>query len=137
MNICIFLSQGLKSQAAKLLGSVDFLGNPLGLFNDVTEGISGLLKDGNVGVALFVLRFAAFDNPFGIFKLFLTICQYFQLSYILILTFAAELDTPCVTFFNNPPTLPSFIKPDIPSVTSLNKPRGFPKKSTEPNNFAA
>ena len=49
MNICIFLFQGLKSQAAKLLGSVDFLGNPLGLFNDVTEGISGLIKDGNVG----------------------------------------------------------------------------------------
>ena len=41
--------QELKSQAAKILGSVDFLGNPLGLFNDVTEGISGLIKDGNVG----------------------------------------------------------------------------------------
>ncbi|KAK3097507.1 hypothetical protein FSP39_010303 [Pinctada imbricata] len=39
----------LKSQAAKILGSVDFLGNPLGLFNDVTEGLSGLIKDGNVG----------------------------------------------------------------------------------------
>lgn len=44
-----FFLQELKSQAAKILGSVDFLGNPLGLFNDVTEGISGLLKDGNVG----------------------------------------------------------------------------------------
>ena len=44
-----FFSQELKSQAAKILGSVDFLGNPLGLFNDVTEGISGLLNDGNVG----------------------------------------------------------------------------------------
>lgn len=42
-------TEALKSQAAKLLGSVDFLGNPLGLFNDVTEGISGLIKDGNVG----------------------------------------------------------------------------------------
>jgi hypothetical protein len=39
----------LKGQAAKILGSVDFLGNPLGLFNDVTEGISGLIKDGNIG----------------------------------------------------------------------------------------
>ena len=37
-----------QSQAAKVLGSVDFLGNPLGLFNDVTEGIYGLI-DGNVG----------------------------------------------------------------------------------------
>lgn len=45
----ILVFQELKSQAAKILGSVDFLGNPLGLFNDVTEGISGLIKDGNVG----------------------------------------------------------------------------------------
>lgn len=44
-----FEFQELKSQAAKILGSVDFLGNPLGLFNDVTEGISGLINDGNVG----------------------------------------------------------------------------------------
>ena len=42
-------SQELTSQAAKILGSVDFLGNPLGLFFDVTEGISGLLQEGNVG----------------------------------------------------------------------------------------
>jgi len=38
-----------KSQAAKILGSIDFLGNPLGLFNDITDGISGLVKHGNVG----------------------------------------------------------------------------------------
>ena len=31
------------------MGSVDFLGNPLGLVSDVTEGISGLLQEGNVG----------------------------------------------------------------------------------------
>ncbi|XP_041352246.1 vacuolar protein sorting-associated protein 13D-like isoform X2 [Gigantopelta aegis] len=48
-EIMIHYTQELKSQAAKILGSVDFLGNPLGLFNDVTEGISGLIKDGNVG----------------------------------------------------------------------------------------
>ncbi len=47
-NACEIL-QELKSQAAKILGSVDFLGNPLGLFSDVTEGISGLLNEGNVG----------------------------------------------------------------------------------------
>jgi vacuolar protein sorting-associated protein 13D len=39
----------LKSQAARILGSTDFLGNPLGLVNDVTEGVSGLINDGNVG----------------------------------------------------------------------------------------
>ncbi|XP_069096842.1 intermembrane lipid transfer protein VPS13D isoform X1 [Pleurodeles waltl] len=39
----------LLSQAAKILGSVDFLGNPMGLLNDVSEGVSGLIKYGNVG----------------------------------------------------------------------------------------
>lgn len=36
-------------QAAQILGSVDFLGNPMGLLNDVTEGVSELIKYGNVG----------------------------------------------------------------------------------------
>ncbi|XP_030623060.1 vacuolar protein sorting-associated protein 13D [Chanos chanos] len=38
----------LMSQAAQILGSVDFLGNPIGLLNDVTEGVSELIKYGNV-----------------------------------------------------------------------------------------
>lgn len=40
--------QELKWQAASILGSVDFLGNPLGFANDVSEGVSSLLKEGNV-----------------------------------------------------------------------------------------
>ena len=40
--------QELKWQAAIILGSVDFLGSPLGFVNDVTEGVSGLLFEGNV-----------------------------------------------------------------------------------------
>ncbi|KAK1801786.1 hypothetical protein P4O66_022429 [Electrophorus voltai] len=39
----------LISQAAQILGSVDFLGNPIGLLNDITEGMSELIKSGNVG----------------------------------------------------------------------------------------
>lgn len=39
----------LKWQAAVIVGSVDFLGNPLGLMNDVSEGVSGLLYEGNIG----------------------------------------------------------------------------------------
>ncbi|XP_026669305.1 vacuolar protein sorting-associated protein 13D isoform X1 [Ceratina calcarata] len=38
----------LKWQAAVILGSVDFLGNPLGFVNDVTEGVSGLIYEGSV-----------------------------------------------------------------------------------------
>lgn len=39
----------LKWQAAIILGSVDFLGNPLGFVNDISEGMSGLIYEGNVG----------------------------------------------------------------------------------------
>jgi len=35
-------------RAAAILGSVDVIGNPVGLFNDVQEGFSGLFTDGNV-----------------------------------------------------------------------------------------
>ncbi|KAL3268817.1 hypothetical protein HHI36_007913 [Cryptolaemus montrouzieri] len=35
-------------QAGIILGSVDFLGNPLGFVNDVSEGVAGLLLEGNV-----------------------------------------------------------------------------------------
>nr|CAD7269838.1 unnamed protein product [Timema shepardi] len=38
----------LKWQAAFILGSVDFLGSPLGLMSDVAEGVSGFIYDGNV-----------------------------------------------------------------------------------------
>lgn len=31
-----------------ILGSVDFLGNPLGFVNDVSEGVSSFISDGNV-----------------------------------------------------------------------------------------
>lgn len=39
----------LKWQAAVILGSVDFLGNPLGFMNDLSEGVSGLIYDRNFG----------------------------------------------------------------------------------------
>lgn len=45
----LLLGQELLSQAARILGSVDFLGNPMGLLNDVSEGVTGLIKYGNVG----------------------------------------------------------------------------------------
>ncbi|XP_023229581.1 vacuolar protein sorting-associated protein 13D-like isoform X2 [Centruroides sculpturatus] len=38
----------LKSQAAKILGAVDFLGNPLGLLYDVSDGVNDLLNEGDV-----------------------------------------------------------------------------------------
>lgn len=47
-NIIEHYKEELKSQAAKILGAVDFLGNPLGLVNDFSDGISKLIE-GNVG----------------------------------------------------------------------------------------
>lgn len=53
------------------------------------------------------------------------------------ITLAAELETPCVTLRIRPPTFPYLISSDTPSVTSLSRPIGFPKKSTEPSIWAA
>ncbi|MPC13445.1 Vacuolar protein sorting-associated protein 13D [Portunus trituberculatus] len=39
----------LKSQAMKILGSTDFLGNPSGFLADVSEGVSELVHEGSVG----------------------------------------------------------------------------------------
>ncbi|XP_059722821.1 intermembrane lipid transfer protein VPS13D isoform X2 [Haemorhous mexicanus] len=48
-DILKHFQEELLSQAASILGSVDFLGNPMGLLNDVSEGVTGLIKYGNVG----------------------------------------------------------------------------------------
>ncbi|KAM4703144.1 intermembrane lipid transfer protein VPS13D [Rhinophrynus dorsalis] len=48
-DIIKHFQEELLSQAARILGSVDFLGNPVGLLYDVSEGITGLIKYGNVG----------------------------------------------------------------------------------------
>jgi vacuolar protein sorting-associated protein 13D len=39
----------LLSQAVLILGATDFLGNPIGFLNDIHEGVSSLLSDGDVG----------------------------------------------------------------------------------------
>lgn len=52
-------------------------------------------------------------------------------------TLAAELDTPWVTLRMSPPTLPYLMSSDTPSLTSLRRPMGFPRKSTEPRIWAA
>lgn len=46
---CCCVEQEIRSQAAAIVGSVDFLGNPMGLINDVSSGLEGLVKRGNVG----------------------------------------------------------------------------------------
>jgi vacuolar protein sorting-associated protein 13D len=43
------LSTFIHEQAVLILGSTDFLGNPLGFLNDVSEGFSGLVSEGNLG----------------------------------------------------------------------------------------
>ncbi|KFD52178.1 hypothetical protein M513_06891 [Trichuris suis] len=41
-------SQTLRNQAMKILGSVDFLGNPVGLFRELSGGIHELVVEGNL-----------------------------------------------------------------------------------------
>ncbi|XP_067328891.1 intermembrane lipid transfer protein VPS13D isoform X8 [Anolis sagrei] len=48
-DILKHFQEELLSQAARILSSVDFLGNPMGLISDVSEGVTGLIKYGNVG----------------------------------------------------------------------------------------
>ncbi|XP_044308193.1 vacuolar protein sorting-associated protein 13D isoform X3 [Varanus komodoensis] len=48
-DILKHFQEELIGQAAKILSSVDFLGNPMGLLNDVSEGVTGLIKYGNIG----------------------------------------------------------------------------------------
>jgi len=45
--------QTFKNQITTLLASLDILGNPMGLLQDVSSGMEGLLKKGDVG-GLFV-----------------------------------------------------------------------------------
>lgn len=52
----------LKSQAAKILGTVDFLGNPLGFVNDVTDGLSELINEGNVSGLILNLAHGISDS---------------------------------------------------------------------------
>ncbi|KAJ8964860.1 hypothetical protein NQ314_004578 [Rhamnusium bicolor] len=48
-SIVKHFKEELMWQAGIILGSVDFIGNPLGLMNDVSEGLSGFIYEGNVG----------------------------------------------------------------------------------------
>ena len=47
-DFTLFLIHCGKSQAYKLLGSFDFLGNPLGLAHDIKEGFSGVMRHGDL-----------------------------------------------------------------------------------------
>ena len=38
----------MRSQSYKILGSCDFLGNPLGLAHDVKEGFHGVMREGDL-----------------------------------------------------------------------------------------
>ena len=70
--------QELKSQAAKIFGAIDVLGNPMGLINDVTTGISGLVTEGNVGSLLKNVTHGATNSFAKVrFGVFFNICHLF------------------------------------------------------------
>lgn len=60
--------QELMSQVAKIIGAIDMFGNPLGLVNDVTTGISGLVTEGNVGSLLKNVTHGASNSLAKVYK---------------------------------------------------------------------
>ncbi|KRX14499.1 Vacuolar protein sorting-associated protein 13D, partial [Trichinella nelsoni] len=45
---CRLIAEVLRNQAMKILGTVDFLGNPIGLFRELSGGMHELVSDGNL-----------------------------------------------------------------------------------------
>lgn len=52
----------LRSQAAKILGTVDFLGNPVGFLNNLADGINELVFEGNVSGLILNLTHGISDS---------------------------------------------------------------------------
>ena len=71
-HVLDFYVQMFKNQITTLLGSLDILGNPVGLIQDFTSGMEGLLKKGNVGGLLINVAHGMSDSAAKV-KLFLTI----------------------------------------------------------------
>lgn len=70
-SIKLHYTKELTSQAAKILGSVDFLGNPIGLFSDMAEGVSCLLEGNVPGMLKNVTR--------GVSNTAAKVCQFAQM----------------------------------------------------------
>jgi hypothetical protein len=63
--------------------------------------------------------------------------ETFATTAVIPVTFAADFERPWVTFCTKAWTFPSNSNPETPSVTSLTKPKGLPRKSTDPKMLAA
>lgn len=62
----------LVSQAAVILGSTDFLGNPLGFVNDVSEGVSLMIYEGSVRTTTTNFCYRPFNYITSLFYILLT-----------------------------------------------------------------
>lgn len=61
----------------RILGSTDFLGNPVGLLADVSEGVQELVRDGSVGgLVMNVTHGMANSTAKVTGKRFLLICKF-------------------------------------------------------------
>lgn len=72
----------LVSQAAVILGSTDFLGNPLGFVNDVSVGVSGLIYEGSVSSPLLHYSFFNIALFRSYYLLFVFKTDYFTLCLL-------------------------------------------------------
>ena len=72
--------QTFKNQITTLLGSLDILGNPMGLLQDFSSGVEGLLRKGNVG-GLFVNVAHGMSNSAAKVCLFDYCCCLYKISF--------------------------------------------------------
>ena len=64
------------------MGSVDFLGNPMGLINDVSSGLEGLVKRGNVGGLFMNVAHGVSDSAAKVSTVSCQMEQLLQLSVL-------------------------------------------------------
>lgn len=80
-RIMLHYRQEAVGQLYRVLGSADFIGNPVGLFKNVTSGVTDLWYEPFNGIALYGDR----DIPFGVARV--------RLSSLIILVFLADSGT--------------------------------------------
>ena len=79
-NILQFYKETFTNQAASLLGSLDILGNPVGFIQDLSSGVEGLLKKGNIGGLFFNVAHGFSDSAAKVFEFFLCPVGFYLLK---------------------------------------------------------
>jgi len=77
-RVQLHYQEQMMAQIYRVLGSADFLGNPVGLFNNISSGFSdifyepyqGIVMHGNKDIGLGIARVSLFKSPFCLLLIF-------------------------------------------------------------------